>query len=70
MTQIVSHFEELIAPNTATARAIDKGNLRRVENTDAFVRLFEVRESVASNGERRFKDLPCPICGRFACGGC
>jgi hypothetical protein len=70
VTQIISHFEELVTLNTATAQEVDKGNVGHVKNANAFVRLFEVKESFASNGATRFKDLPCPICGRFVCGGC
>lgn len=70
MSQIVSNVKEIITPNTATARAIDDGYFGRVESADAFVRLAEEKEVLASYGTRRFKDLRCPICGRFACGGC
>jgi len=74
MSQIVSHFEQVITPlghflptNTATAQAIDEGD---VESADEVLRLAEARKLLAPYSARRFKDLHCPICGTFGCGGC
>ena len=76
MAQLVSHFEEIITQlqlrpmppaNTATAQATDGGH---IESTDEFVRLADVKELLAPYSASRFKDLRCPICGRFVCGGC
>jgi hypothetical protein len=73
MTQIVSHFKEVITPlrhflpTTTTAQAIGDGY---IESADEFVRLAEAKALLAPYSARRFKDLRCPICGTFRCEGC
>ena len=77
----VAQLRQMLPANTATAqainqhepweriamRAIDDGY---VESADELVGLGEARELLAPYTARRFKDMRCPICGIFGCGGC
>ena len=74
MAQIVSHFKEVVTPlrhflsaNTSLAQAHDDGHF---ESADEFVRPVEAKGLLAPYGARRFKELPCPVCGTFGCEGC
>jgi hypothetical protein len=74
MSQIVSHVKQIITPlrhflptNIVTSPAIDDAYIK---GANEFVRLVETKELLACDRERRFKDLPCPICGTFGCEGC
>ena len=48
-------------------KAIDGGH---IEFSDESLRLNDAREIRLHYRAKPFKDQRCPICGRFACGGC
>lgn len=48
-------------------KAIEEGD---IESARGYVPLLEATELLAPYRARRFKDLRCPVCGHFACGGC
>ena len=71
----------MLPENPATKQAIDQREpLKRiaikviddgyVESADEFVRFVDSSELFALYSARRFKDLRCPICRTFGCGGC
>jgi hypothetical protein len=49
------------------AKPIEEGD---VDGAGGFVPLLDAAELLAPYRARRFKDLRCPVCGHFACGGC
>ena len=69
MSRNISHARVVVPPNSSERR-IDYSYLPRVEGTARIVRLVESSEPRYSYDTRRLQDLRCPICGRFACGGC
>ena len=67
MSQSVSRFKEVIAPNAATLQAADGCYLQSGENTNESIQLVDAKELIAPYGAKRLKDERCPICGHFAC---
>jgi len=69
MSQIVWYTKEIIPPNTPAQRIHD-GDFDSAEYAAKLVRLIEAKEVLRPYTARRLKDLRCPVCGRYACGGC